>query len=89
MPVISIFFGIIVRMYHREHGPPHFHASYQGHEALIGIADGALLRGSLPPKALRIVREWAARHGADLLANWQRGVDLLPMEMIAGADADD
>ena len=89
MPVISIFFGIIIRMYHREHGPPHFHASYQGHDALIGIADGVLLRGSLPPKALRIVREWAERHGAELHSNWQRGTDLLPMELIAGADVDD
>ncbi|MFQ5674633.1 MAG: DUF4160 domain-containing protein [bacterium] len=30
MPAISMFFGIVVRMFFREHGPPHFHAEYQG-----------------------------------------------------------
>ncbi len=89
MPIVSIFFGIIIRMFHREHDPPHFHASYQGFEALIVIADGSVLAGSLPPRALRIVQEWCATHRAELMANWQKGTDLLPMEMIPGADLDD
>ena len=89
MPVISLFFGIIIRMYHNDHAPPHFHASYQGFEALIRIADGGVMAGSMPKKALRIVQEWADRHRDELDANWQRGIDLLPMEMIAGADLDD
>lgn len=76
-------------MYHNDHAPPHFHASYQGFEALVRIADGSVMAGSLPKKALRIVQDWAAAHEAELLANWQRGVDLLPMEMIVGADLDD
>jgi hypothetical protein len=89
MPIVSIFFGIIIRMFHREHAPPHFHASYQGFEALIAIDDGSVLAGSLPRRALRIVQEWAAAHQAELMTNWQKGVDLLPMEMIPGADLDD
>jgi hypothetical protein len=89
MPVISIFFGIVVRMYHNDHAPPHFHASYQGFEALIRIHDQSVMAGSLPGKALRIVQDWAATHSQELLANWQRGIDLLPMEMIGGADLDD
>ncbi len=89
MPIVSIFFGIVIRMYHREHGPPHFHAMYQGFEALILIADGTVLAGSLPRKALRIVQDWAEAHRAELMANWQKGTDLLPMEMIPGADLDD
>ncbi len=89
MPIISIFFGIVIRMYHREHGPPHFHAAYQGFEALIVIADGSVLAGSLPRKALRLVEEWSERHRAQLMENWRKGTDLLPMEMIPGADLDD
>ena len=89
MPIISIFFGIVIRMFHNDHAPPHFHASYQGFEALIRIDDGELMAGSLPKKALRIVREWNERHQPELEANWQRGVDLVSMEMIAGADLDD
>ncbi len=89
MPIISVFFGIIIRMYHDDHAPPHFHASYQGFEALIRIQSGSVLAGKLPRKALRLVQEWAERHRDELLENWRRGVDLLPMERIAGADVDD
>lgn len=89
MPIISIFFGLVIRMYHNDHSPPHFPASYQGFEALIAIGDGSVMAGSLPRKVLRIVVDWADRHRDELLDNWQRGVDLLPMEMIPGADLDD
>ena len=89
MPIISSFYGILIRMYFTDHSPPHFHAAYQGHEALVRIADGAVIEGSLPVKVRRIVGEWCAAHRAELEANWQRGQDLLPMERIPGADQDD
>ncbi|HKX79163.1 MAG TPA: DUF4160 domain-containing protein [Novosphingobium sp.] len=89
MPVISIFFGIIIRMYFDDHPPPHFHAEYQGFRALIRIADGQVLDGQLPRKATNIVRQWALDHNRELMANWQRGMDLLPMELVPGADQDD
>jgi hypothetical protein len=57
MPIISVFFGIIIRMYHADHAPPHFHASYQGFEALIAIDTGNVMAGNLPKKALRLVQE--------------------------------
>ncbi len=43
MPISSIFFGIVIRMYHDEHPPPHFHASYQGREAFVRIDDGEII----------------------------------------------
>lgn len=89
MPIISVFFGIIIRMYHGDHAPPHFHASYQGFEALIAIDSGTVMAGSLPKKALRIVQDWSVVHKDELMDNWQRGVDLLPMHLVPGADADD
>jgi hypothetical protein len=89
MPVVSVFFGIVIRMYFDDHPPPHFHAAYQGFEAFVRIEDGEVLEGKLPGKAARIVRQWALDHRAELMANWTRGEALLPMEMIVGADADD
>jgi hypothetical protein len=56
MPIISSFFGIYVRMYFADHSPPHIHVEYQGHEALIAIADGSLMDGELPRRALTLVR---------------------------------
>lgn len=48
MPVISSFSGIYVRMYFADHPPPHIHVEYQGHEALVALADGEVIEGGLP-----------------------------------------
>ena len=56
----------------RDHPPPHFHAQYGEHEATIVIATRDLLEGSLPRRALGLVREWAQLHEDKLRANWER-----------------
>ncbi len=89
MPVISIFFGIVIRMYHADHPPPHFHAAYGGFEAFVRIADGRIMAGTLPRRAARLVEAWAADHREALLRNWERGAALEPMELVPGADQDD
>jgi hypothetical protein len=89
MPIASVFFGIVIRMYHDEHPPPHFHASHGGFEAFVAIEGGEVIHGGLPRRTARIVRRWALDHRGELMANWERGELLLPMELIAGADADD
>ena len=59
MPQISIFLGIIIKMYYREHNPPHFHADYGEHKAIIDIRKLELWSGYLPPRVLGLVIEWA------------------------------
>ena len=49
MPTVSTFFGIVIQMFWREHGPPHFHALYGEHEVVIDIRELQVSRGSLPP----------------------------------------
>jgi hypothetical protein len=44
MPVISTFFGIVIRMFYQEHRPPHFHAEHQGQQAIFDF-EGQLLAG--------------------------------------------
>ncbi|TAM57266.1 MAG: DUF4160 domain-containing protein [Rhodanobacter sp.] len=56
-------------MYFADHAPPHVHVEYQGHEALIAIADGALVNGELPRRALALVRQWCLDHRAALEQN--------------------
>jgi hypothetical protein len=68
MPRISGFYGVTIRMHHNEHLPPHLHAEYGGTRASISF-DGQVLRGRLPPRALRLVREWTPIHRADLAKN--------------------
>jgi hypothetical protein len=60
MPTISIFYGIVVQMFHRDHGPPHLHAKYHGSETQV-ISDGDIHRSFLPPKARRLVKRWVLR----------------------------
>jgi len=57
-------------MYFADHNPPHFHAIYAEHEALIRIDDGGTIRGDLPMTAARLVEQWRALHHDELLANW-------------------
>ena len=73
MPVVCRFYGIVIRMYFQqaEHHPPHIHALYGEDVAAIAIGDGTVLDGGLPPKALSMVREWAAIHKTDLLHMWE------------------
>ena len=62
MPRVSEFYGIAIRINYRDHAPPHFHATYGEHEALIGIDPMELLDGRPPPRAERLVFEWARLH---------------------------
>jgi hypothetical protein len=61
----------LIRMYFNDHAPPHFHAIYGGHEAVIMIDSSELLEGSLPRRALLLVREWSVLHRSELLADWE------------------
>ena len=59
MPTIAYFYGIAIRMYFRDHEPPHFHAIYGADEAFVSIATGEILQGHLPKNAAKLVKEWA------------------------------
>lgn len=72
MPQISYFLGVIIRMFYRDHNPPHFHAVYGEHEALIDIQKNEIISGSLPPRVLGLVVEWSVIHQQELMDNWER-----------------
>ena len=73
MPTISMFYGIIVRMYtgKSEHNPPHFHAYYQDFKATINIQTCEILEGELPARQTKLVLAWAELHKDELLADWE------------------
>jgi hypothetical protein len=75
LPTISYFYGIYIRMYVREHPPPHFHAVYGEFEANVSIDAGQVIEGRLPRNAAQLVKEWTARHRAELEST---GVALRP-----------
>ncbi len=73
MPTLSIFFGIIIKMYREinsKHNMPHIHAEYQDYEAVISL-NGDLLSGEIPQKKMKLVLAWIEIHQEDLFANWK------------------
>lgn len=84
MPVLSRFYGIIIRMYflQKEHNPPHIHAIYGDDVAAITISDGKVIEGALPNKALKMVKEWVSLNKDELLTMWetQEFKQLSPLE---------
>ncbi len=82
MPRISHFFGIEIRMYHNDHGAPHFHVIYQGQKLSIAIDDLRVLRGRMKARAMGLVMEWATLHRDELRANWERVVKHKPLQPI-------
>ena len=82
MPRISAFYGIVIGMFYRDHPPPHFHAVYADNEAKFDLSTLELIDGGLPPRALRLVREWAQLHRSELAADWDLAVQRLPLRRI-------
>lgn len=77
MPVISLFYGLIVTMYffdNKKHHLPHIHVHYNEFEGVFGIESGELIDGSLPGSKIRLVQAWIEIHKDDLMANWRLAI---------------
>jgi len=82
MPAISIFFGIVIKMFYKEHDPAHFHAEYQGQRGKFDLS-GRMVLGNISSKtALRLIRQWARQHEVEIRANWRRMKAGQPLEAI-------
>lgn len=84
MPVLSMFYGIIISMYFEkngQHSTPHFHARYNEYKAEVDF-NGDIIAGRLPPKQASFVKSWALIHAEELSANWQLAMqDELPFRI--------
>ncbi len=69
-------------MYYNDHPPPHFHVRYNQQKAIIDIETLSILQGKLTPRVLSLVIEWATIHKTELLENWQRTKQQIPLEKI-------
>ena len=82
MPAISMFYGIIIRMFNNgEHNPPHFHAYYQGYNAVFDM-NGDMADGEMPKKQMKLISAWAVLHKDELLANWELAMSEQPLYKI-------
>ena len=85
MPVVSLFYGIVVYLYfydNKQHHTPHFHAEYAEHSAVIAIEDGEVLQGDLPKAKMKLVQAWLEIHREDIWANWKLALNGQPTHRI-------
>lgn len=85
MPIISKFYGMVVKMYflQSEHNPPHIHAIYENeYIGVMNIKTREMIEGDLPRRAEKLLAEWVELHEKDLLEIWetQNFVKLPPLE---------
>ncbi|HAS16767.1 MAG: hypothetical protein UU48_C0044G0002 [Candidatus Uhrbacteria bacterium GW2011_GWF2_41_16] len=86
MPVISMFYGLIVMMFfidNKKHKKPHIHVKYQEQEAVISIPNGEVLEGTIKSTKLKLVQAWIEIHKEDLMADWElavKGQNPFPIE---------
>jgi len=82
MPAISIFFGIVIKMFYNDHEPAHFHAEYQGQRGKFSLS-GRMETGNIQSRtARRLIKQWAIAHQAEIKDNWRRMQDGQPLEQI-------
>ena len=78
MPVISMFYGLIIMMYYldkKHHNHPHIHVKYGEYEIVMRIPDGEVLEGELPSGKLKLVKAWIEIHKEELMANWELAIN--------------
>jgi len=78
MPVLSKFYGIVIRMVFIKPFAAHFHAIYNHSELIVRIAPLMIIQGDAPGRVRDMVLEWASEHQGELLEAWYRCSAALP-----------
>mgnify|MGYP003303594519 CR=1 FL=1 len=60
MPVISRFYGIVIKMYYkqREHNPPHVHAIYGEYMGMFSLLTAEMFEGDIPMREQTLVKKF-------------------------------
>jgi hypothetical protein len=82
MPEISRFYGIVIKMFHNDHPPPHFHAEHGADQMIVAIETLAVIAGKLRPRATGLVMEWASQHQHELRHIWEQARNQEPLDQI-------
>ena len=72
MPIISKFYGIIIRMMCVRELGARFHAIYGNSELVVGLWPVQIIHGDAPRRVKEMVLEWAAEHQQELMSAWNK-----------------
>jgi hypothetical protein len=70
MPIIARFYGILIKMYFKEHGIPRFHALYGEYNGVFELDTLEMIEGDLPRRAVRMIMEWGTTYRKEWLEMW-------------------
>ncbi len=70
MPILSTFYGMIIRVFHNDHNPPHIHVQYAEMKAIFEIRTGKMIDGKVPPRLQKLIKEWLALNQVEILTAW-------------------
>ncbi len=73
---------MIIRMYHSDHNPPHFHVQYGEIEAQVEIKTGKYLNGQLPNRLAHALEIWRKLHRLELANAWKQAIALKTIQRI-------
>ena len=73
MPVISRFYGIVIKMYLRqkEQNPPHLHAIYGDYVGLFSLEEGEMYEGDIPVKEQKLIKNFILHYKEQLYDMWK------------------
>jgi len=71
MPIIATFLGLVIRLYHDDHDPPHVHVQYGEFQAVVQISNSRILAGRLPPRVKRLLGEWMKANREAINNSWE------------------
>jgi hypothetical protein len=72
MPVISKFYGIVIRMMRARELGARFHALYGNSELVVNLWPLHIIQGDAPRRVREMVLEWAAQNQQQLIAAWHK-----------------
>ena len=70
MPEIARFYGIVIKLYFKDHNPPHFHAEYAECRGTFDIYTLEIIDGNLPKTAIELIKKWGSLHKEELSIMW-------------------
>nr|WP_318680821.1 DUF4160 domain-containing protein [uncultured Treponema sp.] len=73
MPVLSMFYGIIIRMQSEKGGKhhlPHIHVICGDDESIFSL-EGEQIEGTISSSKKKLVEAWIEIHKEELMANWK------------------
>lgn len=73
----------MISLNYNDHPPPPFHVRYAEQRAIVAIDGLTVLEGSLSPRTLGLVVEWASVHRHELIDGWELARQQQPLKRIA------